>query len=49
MAASLWLSCGGKGVARLLLRGRPAPGVGVFFPGGGGWRCLRGTPQLLGE
>ncbi|KAM6358770.1 pyruvate dehydrogenase protein X component, mitochondrial isoform 3-T3 [Alca torda] len=52
MAASLRLSCGGKGVARLLLRGRPALGTGVSFPARGGWGCLhearvlRGTPGI---
>lgn len=48
MAAYLWLSCGGKGVARLLLAGRPALGVGVSFTARGGWRRLHGTRELLG-
>lgn len=49
MAASLWLSCGGKRVARLLLGGRPVLGAGVSFPARGGWRHLHGTRELLGE
>ncbi|KAF1451501.1 Pyruvate dehydrogenase protein X component, mitochondrial, partial [Spheniscus demersus] len=48
MAASLWLSCGGKRVARLLLGGRPVLGAGVSFPARGGWRHLHGTRELLG-
>ncbi|KAM6274822.1 pyruvate dehydrogenase protein X component, mitochondrial [Porphyrio hochstetteri] len=48
MAASLWLSCSGRGMVRLLLGGRPALGTGVSFPARGGWRCLHGTRELLG-
>ncbi|XP_072720076.1 pyruvate dehydrogenase protein X component, mitochondrial isoform X1 [Ciconia boyciana] len=48
MAASLWLSCGSKGVARWLLGGRLALGTGVSFPARGGWRHLHGTRELLG-
>ncbi|XP_009462302.1 PREDICTED: pyruvate dehydrogenase protein X component, mitochondrial [Nipponia nippon] len=48
MAASLWLSCGGKAVVRLMLGGRPALGAGVPFPARGGWRHLHGTRELLG-
>ncbi|XP_009271936.1 PREDICTED: pyruvate dehydrogenase protein X component, mitochondrial [Aptenodytes forsteri] len=48
MAASLWLSCGGKRVTRLLLGGRPVLGAGVSFPARGGWRRLHGTRELQG-
>ncbi|XP_061318845.1 pyruvate dehydrogenase protein X component, mitochondrial isoform X1 [Pezoporus flaviventris] len=46
MAASLWVSCGGK-VARLLLGRPPALGAGLAFARGG-WRCLHGSRELLG-
>ncbi|XP_064920944.1 pyruvate dehydrogenase protein X component, mitochondrial isoform X2 [Columba livia] len=48
MAAALWLSCGRRGVVRLLLGWRPAVGAGAFFPDRGGWRRLHGTRKLLG-
>ncbi|KAM9290367.1 LOW QUALITY PROTEIN: pyruvate dehydrogenase protein X component, mitochondrial [Cariama cristata] len=48
MAASLWLSCRGKGVARLLLGRCSALGAGVSFPTRGGWRRLHGSRELLG-
>ncbi|KAF1660016.1 Pyruvate dehydrogenase protein X component, mitochondrial, partial [Aptenodytes patagonicus] len=48
MAASLWLSCGGKRVTRLLLGRRPVLGAGVSFPARGGWRRLHGTRELQG-
>lgn len=48
MAASLWLSCGGRVSVRLLL-GRPALGTGVSLPARGGWRHLHETGKLRGE
>ncbi|XP_009995584.1 PREDICTED: pyruvate dehydrogenase protein X component, mitochondrial [Chaetura pelagica] len=48
MAAFSWLSCGGKGLARLLLEMRPALGSGMSLPSQGGWRCLHRTRELLG-
>ncbi|NXT01414.1 ODPX protein, partial [Jacana jacana] len=48
MAASLWLSCSGKGVARFLVRGRLTLGAGVSFPTREGWRRLHETRELWG-
>ncbi|NXJ69793.1 ODPX protein, partial [Rostratula benghalensis] len=48
MAASLWLSCSGKGLAGLLVRGRLTLGAGVSFPARRGWRRLHETRELRG-
>ncbi|XP_067413649.1 pyruvate dehydrogenase protein X component, mitochondrial [Emydura macquarii macquarii] len=48
MAASLWLSCGSKGMVKRLMGRRLVAGACAFFRPGGGWRRLHRSHELLG-